>query len=45
MRCLPVPIIPRTANDTIILDARTIKQRDIKLVADQLKEYEVLEKR
>lgn len=45
MRRLPVPIIPRTANDTIILDARTLKQSDIKLAADQLKEYEVLEKR
>ncbi len=45
MRSLPFPIIPRTANDTIILDARTIKQSDIRLVAEQLKEYEVLEKR
>lgn len=45
MRRLPVPIIPRTANDTIILDARTLKQSDIRLAADQLKEYEVLEKR
>lgn len=45
MRRLPVPIIPRTANDTVILDARTLKKSDIKLVAEQLKEYEVLEKR
>ena len=45
MRRLPVPIIPRTANDTIILDARTLKQSDIRLAADQLKDYEVLEKR
>ncbi len=45
MRRLPVPVIPRTANDTVILDARTMKKSDIKLVADQLKESEVLEKR
>lgn len=45
MRRLPIPIIPRTANDTVILDARTLKQGDVRLAADQLKEYEVLEKR
>lgn len=45
MRRLPVPIIPRTANDTIILDVRTMKPGDIRLAADQLKEDEVLRKR
>ena len=43
MHHLPVPIIPRTSNDRVILDARTLQKRDIKLIADQLKELKVLE--
>lgn len=43
MRHLPVPIIPRTSNDRVILDARTLQKKDIKLIADQLKELKVLE--
>lgn len=43
MRHLPVPIIPRTSNDRVILDARTLQKKDIKLIADQLKELNVLE--
>lgn len=43
MRHLPVPIIPRTSNDRVILDARTLQKRDIKLITDQLKELKVLE--
>ena len=37
MRHLPVPIIPRTVNDTILLDVRTIEHRYCKLIAEQLK--------
>ena len=37
MRHLPVPIIPRTVNDTILLDVRTIEHRYFKLIAEQLK--------
>lgn len=37
MRRLPVPIIPRTANDAIILDVRTMERKSFKLVTDQLK--------
>lgn len=33
MRRLPVPIIPRTVNDTVMLDVRTIETEDFKLVA------------
>lgn len=43
MRHLPVPVIPRTINDTILLDARTIDRRFFKLLAGQLKDLEVLE--
>ena len=44
MRHLPVPIIPRTVNDEILLDVRTISDKDVKIIADQLKELDVLEK-
>lgn len=43
LRHLPIPVIPRTANDTIILDVRTIERRSFKLITDQLKKLEVLE--
>ncbi len=43
MRHLPVPIIPRTANDTIILDARTIEKQLFSVIVNQLKEFHVLE--
>lgn len=43
MRHLPVPIIPRTTNDTILLDVRTIEKQLFSLVAGQLKELGVLE--
>ena len=42
MRLLPVPIIPRTVNDEILLDVRTISERDVKVIADQLDELDVL---
>lgn len=43
LRHLPVPVIPRTVNDTILLDVRTMNRRDFKLLTDQLKELDVLE--
>lgn len=38
MRHLEVPIIPRTANDTIYLDVRTIESHDFKTIAAMLGE-------
>ena len=43
MRHLPVPVIPRTVNDTVLLDVRTIERRFFKVIADQFKELDVLE--
>ena len=43
MRRLDVPIIPRTVNDTILLDMRTVPEEDAALAARELKEGEVLE--
>ena len=45
MRHLPVPVIPRTVNDTILLDVRTLGKRDFRLIADQLKTLDVLEEK
>lgn len=45
MRHLPVPVIPRVANDEIILDVRTIEHRFFKLIAEQLKDLDVLEEK
>ena len=38
MRHLEVPIIPRTANDTIYLDVRTIETRWFKKITEMLGE-------
>ena len=38
MRHLTVPMIPRTVNDTIMLDVRTIETEDFKLIAVELQE-------
>lgn len=38
MRFLPVPIIPRVANDMVLMDVRTIDKKTFKLIADQLKD-------
>ncbi len=43
MRHLPVPIIPRTANDTILLDVRTIGRENFKRIVEQLAKYRILE--
>lgn len=44
MRRLPVPMIPRVVNDTVMLDVRTIETADFKLIAAQLRELFGLEK-
>lgn len=38
MRFLPVPIIPRVANDTVLLDVRTLDKKDYTLIKNQLQE-------
>ena len=38
MRHLTVPMIPRTVNDTIVLDVRTVETEDFKLIAAELQE-------
>lgn len=38
MRHLTVPMIPRTVNDTIMLDVRTVETEDFKLIAAGLQE-------
>lgn len=43
MRHLPVPVIARTANDTIYLDVRTMDKAVFKLVTSQFEELDVLE--
>lgn len=43
MRHLPVPVIPRTSNDTILLDVRTIEKHLFSTIVNQLKELDVLE--
>ena len=43
MRHLPVPIIPRTVNDTILLDVRTLDKDAMTLAVKQLKEMDILE--
>ncbi len=43
MRHLPVPVIPRTVNDTVLLDVRTIERRWFSVIVSQLKELDVLE--
>ncbi len=45
MRFLPVPVIPRTVNDNILLDVRTLSRRDFKIIVEQLKELDVLEEK
>lgn len=44
LRHLPVPVIPRVVNDTVLLDVRTLKQRECKMIKDQIKDLDVLEK-
>ena len=41
MRHLEVPIIPRTMNDTILLDVRTMDKKAMTLAVKQLKEMDI----
>lgn len=43
MRQFETPIIPRTANDMVILDARTLQRKDLRVIAEQLKTDGVFE--
>lgn len=43
LRHLPVPVIPRVVNDTVLIDMRTVSGEDAHLAAEELKELEVLE--
>ena len=43
MRFLPVPIIPRVANDMVLLDVRTLDKAAFKIITDQLKDLNVLD--
>ena len=43
MRHLPVPVIPRTMNDKIVLDVRTIERRLFRVIVEQFKKYHVFE--
>lgn len=45
MRFLPIPIIPRIANDKILLDLRTIGEHWVKTLAEELKDMDVLKKK
>ena len=37
MRHLPIPIVPRTMNDKVILDVRTIEHRLFKIIVEQIR--------
>ena len=43
LRHLPVPVIPRVANDTVLMDVRTLDKKVMTILVDQLKSLEVLE--
>lgn len=43
LRKLPVPVIARTVNDAVVLDARTLQKKELRLFTDQLKNLKVLE--
>lgn len=45
LRHLPVPVIPRTANDTVILDARTIQKLELRPLVNELVDFGVLEEK
>ncbi len=45
MRHLPVPVIPRTFNDRVVLDVRTMDREDFRILTDQLKAFLVLEEK
>lgn len=45
MRSLPVPVIPRIADDRVLLDVRTIEEESFSVIAAQLQKFQVLEPR
>ena len=42
LRHLPVPVIPRVVNDTVLMDVRTMDKKAMTTLVDQLKNLEVL---
>ena len=42
LRHLPVPVIPRVVNDTVLMDVRTLDKKAMITLVDQLKSLEVL---
>ena len=42
LRHLPIPVIPRVANDTVLMDVRTLDKKTMTILVDQLKSLEVL---
>lgn len=42
LRHLPVPVIPRVVNDTVLMDVRTLDKKAMTVLVDQLKSLEVL---
>ena len=38
-------MIPRTANDTVLIDVRTMDEQNFKLLAKQLQELQVFEEK
>lgn len=43
LRHLPIPIIPRTNNDKVVIDVRTVDRRFFKTIVEQCKEFAVFE--
>lgn len=43
MRHLPIPIIPRTSNDTVLIDVRTVDRSQFRKITDQFVEYGIME--
>lgn len=44
LRKMPLPLIPRTVNDTILLDVRTMDKNMYPLLVDELNELKIFEK-
>jgi len=44
LRIMPLPLIPRTVNDTILLDVRTMDKNMYPLLVDELNELKIFEK-
>lgn len=44
MRHLPVPVIVRTVNDEVLMDMRTVDEKGIRTIVEELSETNILEK-